>query len=75
MLLQGFGGYTRGWASAPPPNNTATTREECPISKHQPLRDPNGYHRRGSGDTVGDSHRVLKNRGKLHFLSQITKHK
>jgi hypothetical protein len=28
----------------------------CPISKHQPLRVPNGYHRRGSGATVEDNH-------------------
>jgi hypothetical protein len=34
----------------------ATRREECPISKHQHLRDPNGYTRRCSGATVGDSH-------------------
>jgi hypothetical protein len=56
-LLQGFGGYTRGCASAPPWNNIATRREEGPISKHQPLRVPNGYHCRGSGDTVGDNHK------------------
>jgi hypothetical protein len=28
MLLQGFGGYTRGCASVPPRNRTATRREE-----------------------------------------------
>jgi hypothetical protein len=55
-LLQGFGGYTRGCASAPPRNSTATRREEHPISEHQPLRVPNKYHRRGTGATVGDSH-------------------
>jgi hypothetical protein len=75
-LPQGFGGYTRGCASTPPQNSTATRREECPISKHQPLRVPNGYHRRGLGATVGDSHGgPLNNLGKTHFLSQITKHK
>jgi hypothetical protein len=40
MLLQGFGGYTSGCANAPPRNSTASRREECPISKRQPLRDP-----------------------------------
>jgi hypothetical protein len=54
--MQGFGGYTRGCTSAPPRNNIATRKEERPISKHQPLRIPNGYLRRGSGVTVGDSH-------------------
>jgi hypothetical protein len=67
--LQGFGGYTRGCASAPPWNSTTSRREGCPISKHQPLRDPNGYHRRGSGATVGDSHRgPLKTGGKPIFF-------
>jgi hypothetical protein len=56
-LLQGFGGYTRGCASAPPRNSTATRREESPISKRQPPRVPNGYHHRGSGATVRDSHK------------------
>jgi hypothetical protein len=56
-LLQGFGGYTSGCASAPPRNNTATRREECLISKRQPLRVPNRYDRRGSGATVGDNHK------------------
>jgi hypothetical protein len=41
--------------SAPARNSPASRREERPISKHQPLRDPNGNHRRGSGATVGDS--------------------
>jgi hypothetical protein len=41
----------------PPWNSTAARREESPISKHQPLRVPHGYHRRGSGATVGDNHR------------------
>jgi hypothetical protein len=27
------------------------------MSKRQPLQVPNGYHRRGSGATVGDSHK------------------
>jgi hypothetical protein len=35
----------------------ATRREECPISKRQHLRDPNGYTRRCSGATIGDSHK------------------
>jgi hypothetical protein len=68
-LLQRFGGYTRGCASTPPQNSTTPRREECPISKHQPLQDPNGYHRRGSGATVGDNHRgPLNNRGKPTFF-------
>jgi hypothetical protein len=58
MLLQGFRGYTHGCASAPPRNSTATRREECPISKYQPLRVPNGYHCRGSGATVVTAIRV-----------------
>jgi hypothetical protein len=33
-------GYTRECASTPPRNRTTSRREECPISKHQPLRDP-----------------------------------
>jgi hypothetical protein len=54
----------------------ATTRREEYPSKHQPLRVPNGYPRRGSGATVGDSHRgPLNNQGETHFLSQKTKHK
>jgi hypothetical protein len=57
MLLQGFGGYTHGCASVPPRNSTAVRREESPISKHQPLQVPNGYHCRGSGATVGDNHK------------------
>jgi hypothetical protein len=56
-LLQGFGGYTRGCASAPPRNSTATRSEERPTSKLQPLRVPNRYHCRGSRATVEDSHR------------------
>jgi hypothetical protein len=72
-LLRGFGGYTRDCASAPPRNSTTSRREKRPISRHQPLRDANGNHRRGSGATVGDSPRgPLNNWGKTHFLSQIT---
>jgi hypothetical protein len=56
-LLQGFGGYTHKCDSAPPRNSTTTRREESPISKRQPLWVPNGYHYRGSGPTVGDSHK------------------
>jgi hypothetical protein len=39
-LLQGFGGYTRGCASAPPQNVTPSRREESPNRKHQPLQVP-----------------------------------
>jgi hypothetical protein len=43
----------------------ATRREECPISKRQHMRDPNGYTHRCSGATVGDSHKgPLNNQGK-----------
>jgi hypothetical protein len=31
-------------------------KEERPISKRQPLRVPNGHHRRGTGATIGESH-------------------
>jgi hypothetical protein len=35
---------------------------------HQPLRVPNGYHRKGSGATLGDNHRgSLITGGKPHF--------
>jgi hypothetical protein len=65
---KGFEGYTRGCASVPPQNSIATRREERPISKRQPLRVPNGYHRRGSGATVGDNHEgPLMTREKPHF--------
>jgi hypothetical protein len=82
MLLQGFGGYTRGCASTPPRNGTATRAEEHPISKHQPLRVPNRYHRRGSGATVEDDHKGPLITGKTPFLQnnktqtnpQIVKH-
>jgi hypothetical protein len=74
-LLQGFGGYTRGCASAPPRNNTTTRREEGPISKRQPLRVPNGYHRRGSGATVGDSHEGPLITGENPFFKKMIKHK
>jgi hypothetical protein len=56
-LLQGFGGYTRGCASTPPWNSTTTRKEECSISKLQPLRVPNRYHCRVSGATIGDNYK------------------
>jgi hypothetical protein len=71
MLLQGFGNYTRGCASAPPRNGTATRREERPISKHQPLRVPNRYHRRGSGATVGGDHKGPLITGKKPLFCNI----
>jgi hypothetical protein len=47
----------------------ATRREENPISKRQHLQDPNGYTRRCSGATVGDSYKgPLNNWGKLTFF-------
>jgi hypothetical protein len=75
MLLQGFGGYTRGCSSAPPRNGTATGREERPISKRQPLRFPNGYHRRGSGATVGDGHKGPLITGENPLFCKIKKWK
>jgi hypothetical protein len=75
VLLQGFGSYTRGCASAPPRNNTTTRREERPISKRQPLRVPNGYHRRGTGATVGDNHKGPLITRENSFFRKITKHK
>jgi hypothetical protein len=71
-LPQGFEGYTRGCTSAPPQNSIATRRDERPISKHQPLCFPDGYHRRGSGATVRDSHKGPLITGENPF-SQIIK--
>jgi hypothetical protein len=49
---------------------SATRGEECPISKRQHLRDPNGYTHRCSGATVEDSHKgPLNNWGKTHVTS------
>jgi hypothetical protein len=63
-------GATPAGALAPPRNSTTSKREECPINKHQPLRGPNGYHRRGSGATVRDSHwGPLKHGGKHVFFA------
>jgi hypothetical protein len=57
MLLQGFGGYTRGCASVPPRSSTTSRRERCPISERQPLQDPTDItiEARGllSGTTIG----------------------
>jgi hypothetical protein len=75
MLLQGFGGYTRGCASAPPRNSTAARREECPISKRQPLRVPDGYHSKGSGATVGDNHKGPLIAGEKPLFRKIIKRK
>jgi hypothetical protein len=74
-LLQGFGGYTRGCASAPPRNSTTTRREEYPINKRQPLRVPNGYHRRGSGATVRDSHKGPLITGETPFSKMVNANK
>jgi hypothetical protein len=67
------GGYTHGCASVPPRNSIATRREERPISTHQPLRVPNGYHRRGSEATVGDSHKGPLITGEKPISSQNDK--
>jgi hypothetical protein len=50
-------GLDRQSASATPRNSIAIRREECTISRHQHLRDPDGYTRRCSGATVGDSYK------------------
>jgi hypothetical protein len=64
MLLQGFGGQTRGSADAAPRQALATRREGCPISRLQHLREPGRHARRCSGATVGESPKgPLKNRG------------
>jgi hypothetical protein len=75
MILRGFGGYTHGCASAPPRNGRATRREESPTNKHQPLRVPNRYHRRGSGATVGDSHKGPLITGENPLFRKIVKHR
>jgi hypothetical protein len=50
--------------------------KKVPSAKRQHLQDPNGYLRKCSGATVGNSHRgPLRNRGETHLLSQKTKHK
>jgi hypothetical protein len=49
------------------PNGMAFSNqgEDCPISKRQHQRDPNGYTRRCSWATVGENHRgPLNNQGK-----------
>jgi hypothetical protein len=52
-----------------PRNSTSVQGEECPISKCQHLRDPNGYTHRCSGATVGDSHEgPLNNQGKPAYV-------
>jgi hypothetical protein len=69
-------GATPAGALARPHGTAQHPGGDRPISKHQPLQDPNGYHCRGSGATVGDSHRgPLKNRGKPIFFCKNTKHK
>jgi hypothetical protein len=70
-LLQGFGGYTRGCASAPPRNNTAMRGEESPISKRQALRVPNRYHCRGPGATIGAAIGIPNSQGKCPFRKII----
>jgi hypothetical protein len=57
-VLQGFGGYTRGCASAPPRNKTTTKREESPIRKHQPLRVPTDTAAKARGLLSGIAIRV-----------------
>jgi hypothetical protein len=54
-----FGGYTRECASAPPRNGTTSRREECPISKRQPLRDPMDITTEARGLQPGKTTRVL----------------
>jgi hypothetical protein len=72
-LLQGFGGYSRGSASAAARNRTSDQGEERPISKRQHLRDPNEYAHRCSGATVGDNHEgPLNNQGKPAYIRKKT---
>jgi hypothetical protein len=59
------GARPAGPLTRPHGTTLATRREERPISKHQHLRDPNGYTHKCSGATVGDSHKgPLNNQGK-----------
>jgi hypothetical protein len=48
-------------------------KEECPISKRQPLLVPNGHHRRGTGATVGDSHEgpLITRKKTLSFFAKM----
>jgi hypothetical protein len=49
----------------------ATRREESPINKRRHLRDPNGYTRKCSGATVGDSHKgPVNNQGKPTYFKK-----
>jgi hypothetical protein len=59
------GARPAGLLTRPHGTALATRKKECPISKRQHLREPNGYTRRCSGATVGDSHEgPLNNQGK-----------
>jgi hypothetical protein len=61
-------------ALARPHGTAQQPGEERPISKRQPLRVPNGQHRRGSRATVGDSHEgPLITRGKPFLLRKSNK--
>jgi hypothetical protein len=59
------GARPAGLLTRPHGTALATRKKECPISKRQHLREPNGYTCRCSGATVGDSHEgPLNNQGK-----------
>jgi hypothetical protein len=65
------GARPAGPLSWPHGKTLATRREECPISRLQHLRGPDGCTHRCSGATVGDSHKVpLNNQGKLAYNLQ-----
>jgi hypothetical protein len=67
-LLQGFGARPAGPLTRPRGKALATRREECPNSRLQHLRDPNGNTPRCSGATVRDSPRgPLNNQGKTRL--------
>jgi hypothetical protein len=67
------GARPTGPLARPPRHNAATRREERPISKRQPLRVPNGYHRRGSGATIGDNRKGPLITGETPISSQNNK--
>jgi hypothetical protein len=71
------GARPAGPLTRPHGTTLATKREECPISRLQHLRDPNGNTHRCLGATVGDSPKgPLNNRGETHVRpAKNVKHK
>jgi hypothetical protein len=64
-----------GVLARPPRNSTTTRREGRLISEHEPLRVPDGYHRRGSRATVGDSRKCPLMTGGETLFRKIIKYK